>query len=75
MAWEFLRPILTANALSTVQANPILLAYLLGWLFACISVGLLAWYISFVTGKAYRKPKKVDEKGGKKSILGFFKKS
>jgi hypothetical protein len=74
MAWEFLRPILTANALATVQAEPILLAYFLGWLFACISVGLLAWYISFVTGKAYKKPKKVDEKGrGKKGFLRFGK--
>ncbi len=66
MAWEFLRPILTANALATVQANPILLAYFLGWLFATICVGLLAWYISFVTGKVYKKEK--GKKGEKKKI-------
>ncbi|KAF2669993.1 hypothetical protein BT63DRAFT_423965 [Microthyrium microscopicum] len=63
MAFEFLKPVLTPNALATVQANPVLLAYLLGWLFAIIFVGLLAWYISFVTGQAYKKPaKKPDPK-------------
>jgi hypothetical protein len=73
MAFEFLKPILTPNALATVQANPILLAYFLGWLLACISIGLLAWYISFTTGKAYRKPQKqIDEKKG---LLGRFRKS
>jgi hypothetical protein len=73
MAFEFLKPILTPNALATVQANPILLAYFLGWLLACISIGLLAWYISFTTGKAYRKPPKKAEE--KKSLLGRFRKS
>ncbi len=73
MAFEFLKPILTPNALATVQANPILLAYFLGWLMACVSIGMLAWYISFTTGKAYRKPqKKVDEKKG---LLARFRKS
>jgi hypothetical protein len=62
MAWEFLKPILTPNALATVQANPILLAYLLAWLLAIITLILIAWYISFVTGKAYKKPKKLKGK-------------
>jgi len=69
MAWEFLKPILTPNALATVQANPILLAYFLGWLLAIIALCLLAWYISFVTGKAYKKPKKIVKTGNEKSGL------
>jgi len=41
----------------------------------CICVGLLAWYISFVTGKPYKKPKnKAAGKGGKKGFLKFGKK-
>jgi hypothetical protein len=57
MAWEWLRPILTPNALATVQANPILLLYTVGWLLAVILLSVFCWYISFVTGKAYAKPK------------------
>jgi len=64
MAWEFLKPILTPNALATVQANPIILAYFLGWVLAIITLILIAWYISFVTGKAYKKPKKAKAKRG-----------
>jgi len=53
----FLKPILTPNALATVQANPILLGYL-GLAFFGISVVIsLALYTSWVTGKAYAKPK------------------
>ncbi|KAF2398865.1 hypothetical protein EJ06DRAFT_93285 [Trichodelitschia bisporula] len=63
MAWEFLRPILTPNALATVQARPMLLAYFLAGLGGMISIICLAFYISFETGKAYRKPK-TDAKGG-----------
>jgi hypothetical protein len=70
MAWEFLKPILTPNALATVQANPILLAYLLGWLLVILSLCGLAWYISFVTGKAYKKPKKAGEKKGFRFGIG-----
>jgi len=65
MAWEFLKPILTPNALATVQANPILLAYLLGWFFAIIAVAMVAVVIHVQTSKAYAKPKKDAEKGGK----------
>jgi hypothetical protein len=65
MAWEFLKPILTPNALATVQANPILLAYLLGWIFAILSVVAVAVAINIQTSKAYAKPKKAaDKKGG-----------
>jgi hypothetical protein len=74
MAWEFLKPILTPNALATVQANPIILAYLLGWFLALIAVCLLAWYISFVTGKPYKKPKRPRKDGvEKKSFFDFGK--
>jgi hypothetical protein len=62
MAWEFLKPILTPNALATVQANPILLAYLLGWIFAILSVVGVAVAINIQTSKAYAKPKKAGEK-------------
>jgi hypothetical protein len=75
MAFEFLKPILTPNALATVQASPILLAYFLGWLLACVSIGLLAWYISLTTGKAYKKPKPAVKDGEKKGLLGGFRKS
>jgi len=79
MAWEFLRPILTPNALATVQANPILLAYFLGWLFTIITIVSLAFYISWITGKVYKKPKKTDAKNGgaqsrKQQVLNMFKK-
>jgi len=53
----FLKPILTPNALATVQANPILLGYL-GLAFFGITVVIsIAIYTSWVTGKAYAKPK------------------
>jgi hypothetical protein len=65
MAWEFLRPILTPNALATVQANPILLAYLLGWIGALIALVVVIVVIDVQTSKAYKKPKKAaDGKGG-----------
>jgi hypothetical protein len=80
MAWEFLRPILTPNALATVQANPILLAYFAGWLFIVIGIASLAFYISWITGKAYKKPKRADEKkkqsgvqSKKEQILAMFR--
>jgi hypothetical protein len=78
MAWEFLRPILTPNALATVQANPVLLAYFLGWLFAIISIVSLAFYISWITGKAYKKPKRADAKKSglqdkKQQVLNMFR--
>lgn len=70
MAFEFLRPILTANALATVQANPVLLAYTIAWLLAIILVGVVAWYIHFVTNKVYAKPKKPGEKSGMMNMFG-----
>ncbi|QDS72310.1 hypothetical protein FKW77_007500 [Venturia effusa] len=70
MAWEFLRPILTPNALATVQANPILLAYLLGWTFAILFVIGVAVAINIQTSKMYAKPKKAGEKTGPSPGLG-----
>ena len=71
MAWEFLKPILTPNALATVQANPILLAYLLGWIFAILSVVGVAVAINIQTSKAYAKPKKAaDKKTGPSPGIG-----
>ncbi|KAF2434298.1 hypothetical protein EJ08DRAFT_693836 [Tothia fuscella] len=53
----FLKPILTPNALATVQANPILLAYMGLAMFGISVVIFLATYTSWVTGKPYKKPK------------------
>lgn len=69
MAWEFLSPILTPAALRSVQADARpLLTLLLVIIGLALLVGL-AFYISFVTGKAY--PKKKDAKKG--GLLGFGK--
>jgi hypothetical protein len=72
----FLKPILTPNALATVQANPVLLAYLLATIGGIIVLSVLSWYISFQTGKAYKKPKGANKggKGGeKKRFAGALK--
>ncbi|RDI76513.1 hypothetical protein Vi05172_g13496 [Venturia inaequalis] len=61
MAWEFLKPILTPNALATVQANPILIAYLIIWILVILSVVGIAVTINIQTSKAYAKPKKAGE--------------
>lgn len=61
----FLKPILTPNALATVQANPILLGYALATIGGIIVLCVLSWYIGFQTSKAYKKPKGQDKKGGK----------
>jgi len=63
MAWEFLKPILTPNALATIQANPVLLAYLLGWIGALLAIWAVVFAIHFQTSKAYKKPKKPAAKG------------
>jgi hypothetical protein len=61
----FLKPILTPNALATVQANPILLAYMGLAIFGISVVISIACYTSWVTSKPYKKPKKgKDGKGG-----------
>ena len=66
----FLKPILTANALATVQANPSLLAYALATIGGMIFLISLSFIISFQTGKAYRKPKgKGDSNNRGKNIL------
>jgi hypothetical protein len=74
MAFEWLRPILTPNALATVQANPILLAYLLAWFGAILFVISVALAIHFQTNKVYKKPKKAaDKKGGPPAKSGGLK--
>ena len=65
MAWEWLSPILTPNALATVQANPVLLAYLLGWIGALLVVIAVALAIHIQTSKVYKKPKKAADGKGK----------
>ena len=73
MAWEWLSPILTPNALATVQANPVLLAYLLGWIGALLVVIAVALAIHIQTSKVYKKPKKGDGKGGPPAKAGGLK--
>ena len=72
----FLKPILTANALATVQANPVLLAYALATIGGMIFLISLSFFISFQTGKAYRKPKGKGDGGDRaKNGLGSVVKS
>lgn len=68
----FLKPILTANALATVQANPVLLAYALATIGGMIFLISLNFFISFQTGKAYRKPKGKGD-NGKNGLAGVVK--
>lgn len=71
----FLKPILTPNALATVQANPVLLAYALATIGGMIFLISLSFLISFQTSKAYRKPKGKGDSGngGKKGLAGVVK--
>jgi hypothetical protein len=54
----------TQPATIILQKNPLFLVVLVAVLVVCISLGLLAWYIHYVTNIPYRKPKEV--KGAKK---------
>jgi hypothetical protein len=54
----------TPAATIVLQKSPLLLVVLVAVLVVCISLGLLAWYIHYVTNIPYRKPKEV--KGAKK---------
>lgn len=64
-AFEFLG--FTKEATDVLKASPFLLAALVIVLLSMVSLGLLAWYIHFVTNKVYKKPKVVkDAKGGGK---------
>jgi hypothetical protein len=54
----------TQAATQVLQRSPLLLVVLVVVLIACTSLGLLAWYIHYVTNIPYRKPKEV--KGAKK---------
>ena len=56
----------TPKATAILQADPFLLVILLLVLVGLIGLGLLAWYIHFVTNKVYRKPKEVKGGGEKK---------
>lgn len=70
MAVEFLRPILTPAAFATVSAAPeILVTFLLVQLGLAI-LGGLAWYIHYVTEKAY--PRKKEERKGGGMIKGLL---
>jgi hypothetical protein len=57
----------TKEATDVLKATPFLLAALVLVLLSMISLGLLAFYIHFVTNKVYAKPKPAkDAKGGGK---------
>lgn len=51
----------TPKATAVLQADPFLLVALVLVLVGCIALGLIAWYIHFVTNKPYRKPKPVKD--------------
>ncbi|TVY71456.1 hypothetical protein LSUE1_G006402 [Lachnellula suecica] len=54
----------TPQATAVLQATPSLLVILLLVLLGMTALGLVAWYIHFVTNKVYYKPKpKKDAKG------------
>jgi len=57
---DFLSGILTPQAFAVVSASPELLVTLILVLISMSALCLLVWYVHFVTGKAYPKPK--DEK-------------
>jgi len=57
----------TPEATAVLQRSPVLLVALVVVLLSMVALGLLAWYIHFVTNKVYYKPKpKKEVKGGKK---------
>jgi len=53
----FLDVILTPRAKQTVLAEPSLLPEAVVIIVVCLGMINLTWYISYVTGKPYRKPK------------------
>jgi hypothetical protein len=53
---DFLSRILTPQAFAVVSASPELITLLLV-LISMTALCLLVWYVHFVTGKAYPKPK------------------
>ncbi|CAO2656280.1 Nn.00g050830.m01.CDS01 [Neocucurbitaria sp. VM-36] len=72
MAFEWLAPILTPAALRSVQADgrPVITLFLV--IFGLSIMGVLIWYIHFVTSKEY--PKRKDPNTKKGGLLGFLKK-
>jgi hypothetical protein len=52
----------TPKATAVLKADPFLLLALVLVLVGCMSLGLIAFWIHFVTNKPYRKPKAVKEK-------------
>lgn len=61
---------LTPKARAVLVANPFYFVILVLVLVSCISLGLIAWYIHFVTNKVYYKPKPKKEGKGGKGLLG-----
>ncbi|KAF2682365.1 hypothetical protein K458DRAFT_419763 [Lentithecium fluviatile CBS 122367] len=72
MAFEWLAPILTPEALRSVQADPSPLVTTLLVIIGLTLEGLLIWYISFATRPPVDKTKPKPAK--KKGLLGFMSK-
>lgn len=70
MAFEWLAPILTQDALRSVEADgrPVITLFLV--IFGLSLMGLFCWYIHFETSKAY--PKKVDANAKKTTFIRRF---
>ncbi len=68
--FEALKPILTPEALRLIQEKPSLFFGAVAWLLTIIALCVLCWYISYATGKAYRKPKDKNAPSGMTKLLG-----
>ena len=58
---DFLKNIVTPQALASCNTNPLVLVSLLGTILGCISMIVLVWYIHYITEKNIgrkRDPKK-----------------
>lgn len=72
MGFSWLAPILTPEALRSVEADgrPVITLFLV--IFGLSLFGTLIWYIHFITSKD--NPKRVDPNAKKVKLLAFFKK-
>ncbi|EOA89866.1 uncharacterized protein SETTUDRAFT_167597 [Exserohilum turcica Et28A] len=70
MGFEWLAPILTPEALRSVEADGRPVITLFGVIAGLIALSVLIWYTHFVTSKMY--PKKVDPNAKKGKMLGFI---
>jgi hypothetical protein len=67
MVFDFLQPVVTGPAFAVIQNQPEVVVTVIIVPICLTGLGLLAWYISWVTNKPYRKLKEAKKPGdGKK---------